>query len=415
MIEPGRPPSIMVRATARVMRNAPPTMMSTWRRNWSTGMSSSPLVLNWTALFNNTSMRPHRSITSATTLSTAASSVTSAQIAIASPPAALISATTASAGLRLDEDSPGSRDNARFLCEASALAYLPAEAGEARFKELLGLNARLFSAGNAQAWLATDDTNIVVAFRGTESPMSIDGLKDVLLTDAMNLLVVPEGRLGHDLAAAGVGARFHKGFADAIATIWDPLAAAIDAEVKKRDRPVWITGHSLGGALALYAAWLLKRRFIPVHEVCTFGGPMIGNRVASEAFNREFSGRIFRYVNGRDPVPKLPTLSLVANEFLHVDAERLVGKDPVTRIVDLVGTAQTGDPGGGQDHGVVVACALSSDRGVDVAPDASDVQIGPQRCQLHAPTGRSGAHDRAPRQLGELGAHVAEDREPPVP
>ncbi len=246
--------------------------------------------------------------------------------------------TTASAGLRLDEDSPGSRDNARFLCEASALAYLPAEAGEARFKELLGLNARLFSAGNTQAWLATDDTNIVVAFRGTESPMSIDGLKDVLLTDAMNLLVVPEGRLGHDLAAAGVGARFHKGFADAIATIWDPLAAAIDAEVKKRDRPVWITGHSLGGALALYAAWLLKRRFIPVHEVCTFGGPMIGNRVASEAFNREFAGRIFRYVNGRDPVPKLPTLSLVANEFLHVDAERLVGKDPVTRIVDLVGT-----------------------------------------------------------------------------
>ena len=59
--------------------------------------------------------------------------------------------TTASAGLRLDEDSPGSRDNARFLCEASALAYLPAEAGEARFKELLGLNARLFSAGNTQA------------------------------------------------------------------------------------------------------------------------------------------------------------------------------------------------------------------------------------------------------------------------
>ena len=244
----------------------------------------------------------------------------------------------AAASFRLDEDSPGSRGNARFLCEASALAYLPAAAGVRRFKELLGLDARLFSVGNTQAWLATDDSNIVVAFRGTESPTSIDGLKDVLLTDAMNLLVVPEGRLGHDLAAAGVGARFHKGFADAIAAIWDPLAAAIEADVKQRDRPIWITGHSLGGALALYAAWLLKRRFIPVQEVCTFGGPMIGNRAASEAFNREFAGKIFRYVNGRDPVPKLPTLSLVANEFLHVDAERLIGEDPVTRIVDLLGT-----------------------------------------------------------------------------
>jgi len=244
----------------------------------------------------------------------------------------------AQAGYRLDEDSPGSVDNARFLCEASALAYLPTEPGAARFKALLGLDARLFSAGNTQAWLAADAANIVLAFRGTESPTSIDGLKDILLTDAMNLLVVPEGRLGHDLAAAGVGAKFHKGFADAIASIWDSLADAVEAEVKRRDRPVWITGHSLGGALALYAAWLLKRRFVPVHEVCTFGAPMIGNEQASAAFNRECAGKIFRYVNGRDPVPKLPTMSLVANAFLHVDAERLVGGEPVTRIVDLVGT-----------------------------------------------------------------------------
>ena len=241
------------------------------------------------------------------------------------------------ADVRLDEGAPGSLGNARFLCEASALAYLPATAGAAAFQRVLGLDARLFSAGNTQAWLATDDAAIVVAFRGTESPTSLDGLKDILLTDAMNLLVVPEGRLGHDLAAAGVGARFHKGFADAIATIWDSLADAVDAEMRKRDRPVWLTGHSLGGALALYAAWLLKRRFVPVHEVCTFGAPMVGNREASDAFNREFAGRIFRYVNGRDPVPKLPTLSLVANEFLHVRSERLVGREPVTRIVDLVG------------------------------------------------------------------------------
>jgi triacylglycerol lipase len=249
-------------------------------------------------------------------------------------------------GFRLDEDQPGCRDNARFLCEASALAYLPAAPGKARFNDLLGLDATLYSVDNTQAWLATDDANIVVAFRGTESPATIDGLKDILLTDALNLLVVPEGRLGHDLAAAGVGARFHKGFADAIAQIWPPLADAIEAEFKRQDRPVWLTGHSLGGALALYAAWLLKRRFVAVHEVCTFGAPMIGNQTASEAFNREFAGKIFRYVNGRDPVPKLPTMSLVANEFLHVESERLVGRDPVTRLTDLLGAVASKAAGG---------------------------------------------------------------------
>jgi triacylglycerol lipase len=243
-------------------------------------------------------------------------------------------------------DEPGSLTTARFLCEASALAYLPSAEGVVAFRDLLGLEARLFSVDNTQAWLATDDEVIVVAFRGTESPTTLDGLKDILLTDALNLLVVPEGRLGHDLAAAGVGARFHKGFVDAIAEIWDPLAAAVEAEMKRRDRPVWLTGHSLGGALALHAAWLLKRRFVPVHEVCTFGAPMIGNKTACDAFNREFAGRIFRYVNGRDPVPKLPSLSLVANEFLHVDAERLVGRDPVTRLVDVLGTVATKAAGG---------------------------------------------------------------------
>lgn len=232
-------------------------------------------------------------------------------------------------------DSPG---NAVFLCEASELAYLPASAGTVAFKDRLGMDARLLTAGNTQAWLATDDDQIVVAFRGTESPDSLDGLKDILLTDAMNLLVVPEGRLGVDLAAAGVGARFHKGFVDAIAAIWDPLAAAIEAEVARRDRPVWLTGHSLGGALAVLAAWLLKRRFIQVHAITTFGAPMIGNAAACTAFNREFAGRIHRYVNGRDPVPKLPSFSLVANEFAHVERERLLGKEPMTGLADMVGS-----------------------------------------------------------------------------
>jgi hypothetical protein len=111
----------------------------------------------------------------------------------------------------LVEEPVGNLESARFLCEASALAYLPEDPGRQRFATELGLDARLMTAGNTQAWLGVDDANIVVAFRGTEAPTTLDGLKDILLTDAMNLLVVPEGRFGHDLSAAGVGARFHKG------------------------------------------------------------------------------------------------------------------------------------------------------------------------------------------------------------
>ena len=239
--------------------------------------------------------------------------------------------------MQLIEDAAGDPRNAQFLCRACQLAYLPAAAGAQGFRDDLGLSAKLFSVDNTQVYVAESPDHLVVAFRGTEDPTSIDGLKDWLLTDAMNLLVVPEGRLGHDLSAAGVGAKFHKGFVDAIAEIWEPLRDEVEAKMKQSDRPLWITGHSLGGALALLAAWLLKRRFINVHQIYTYGAPMIGNQKASDAFNREFSGKIFRYVSGRDPVPKLPGLSLVANEFTHVETAQVLGTDPMTNLSQFVG------------------------------------------------------------------------------
>ncbi|MFO1003155.1 MAG: hypothetical protein U0936_22710 [Planctomycetaceae bacterium] len=149
--------------------------------------------------------------------------------------------------MTLTEDAVGSLENATFLCLACQLAYLPEAEAIPQFHDQLGLNAKLISVDNTQVYVADNDEHIVVAFRGTEGPTTFDGLKDWLLTDAMNLLIVPEGRLGHDLAAAGVGAKFHKGFVDAIAEVWEPLRDLVEARFKEMDRPLWVTGHSLGG------------------------------------------------------------------------------------------------------------------------------------------------------------------------
>jgi len=217
----------------------------------------------------------------------------------------------------LDSTTTGALANARFLAKACELAYLEEPLGTAAFRALLGLTARLISVDNTQAYVARDDQSVVVAFRGSQSPKSLDGFKDWLLTNADNLLVVPAGRAGTDFAAAGVGARFHRGFLEALAEIWDPLHSAVREALEAKDRPLWITGHSLGGAIALLAAWRFQQQFIPVHEVMTFGAPMIGNAAAAQAFEREFPNRIFRYVDVEDPVPLLPTVSLVANTYRH--------------------------------------------------------------------------------------------------
>lgn len=227
--------------------------------------------------------------------------------------------------LVLHEDAFGDSRNARFLAKAAELAYLTSEEGKDAYLAELGLVAELISVDNTQAWVGSDQNNIVVAFRGTESPDKIEGLKDWLLTNAMNLLVLPQGRLGTDLAAAGVGARFHQGFADATGIVWEEVNSKVSSAMRESERPLWITGHSLGGALALFAGWLFIRRMINVHQIYTFGAPMIGNQAAVTAFNREFRGKLFRYVNMNDPVPRLPMYSLVANEFAHCAEERLLG------------------------------------------------------------------------------------------
>jgi hypothetical protein len=224
------------------------------------------------------------------------------------------------------EDTPGGNlGNAQYLAAASDLAYFNAPEGPQKFKAELGLDATLFSVGNTQAYVATDDQNIVVAFRGTEAPTSLEGLKDWLLTDADNYLILPEGQIGTDFAAAGVGARFHRGFMTALADIWGSVCAAVEAELQKKERPLWVTGHSLGGALALLAAWRFLRKTIDVYRVYTFGAPMVGNDTAVKAFDQELEGQVFRFVHGPDIVPRLPTISLVNNAYGHCLREVHVG------------------------------------------------------------------------------------------
>lgn len=51
---------------------------------------------------------------------------------------------------------------------------------------------------------------------------------------------------------------------------------------------------------------------------------------AIEAFDREFPNKIFRYVNNPDPVPKLPLMSLMSNQYGHCQKEIGLGEAVAT-------------------------------------------------------------------------------------
>ena len=74
-------------------------------------------------------------------------------------------------------------------------------------------------------------------------------------------------------------------------------------------RPLWITGHSLGGALAiLLALQLSKKPGCKLAGVVTFGQPKVGDAQLSQTITAQLLPFYRRYVNQRDIVPKLPPL-----------------------------------------------------------------------------------------------------------
>jgi hypothetical protein len=98
----------------------------------------------------------------------------------------------------------------------------------------------------------------------------------------------------------------------------------------KRDRPVWVTGHSLGGAVAaLLMATLEHRGFKEVAGV-TFGQPKVTDARGVERLARL---NLLRVVHEADPVPMLPPVFLEVGEigiYHHSGAELLIRPDGKT-------------------------------------------------------------------------------------
>ena len=107
---------------------------------------------------------------------------------------------------------------------------------------------------------------------------------------------------------AGHG-RVHAGFYDALSHVWRDLEDVVRQFNHQFTKTVWVTGHSLGGALAslTVARWLDSGR--PVHGMYTFGQPRTGDNSFARNFNFNFMPRAFRMVNNNDLVTRIPPRS----------------------------------------------------------------------------------------------------------
>src|SRR5262249_34460233 len=127
----------------------------------------------------------------------------------------------------------------------------------------------------------------VVAFRGTvfaSRDNDPDRWKLMLVGMAANIggAVIEDAELV-EAAGAAIGGRAHLGFTALLDEVWERVNA--EARALLPGRQLYLTGHSLGGALATLAAYRFQKAGVPVAGVFTFGSP----RVFDEELARQYA------------------------------------------------------------------------------------------------------------------------------
>ena len=176
---------------------------------------------------------------------------------------------------------------------ASRIAYSDQLAVTKHAKKLGFDQSEVITSGSMSAVVMSNKGCVVLAFRGTDMTSMRDWFVDLRATT--------------DSVKYG---RVHRGFYRA----WQGLRRDVVNTLRSHgasDKTFWVTGHSLGGALAgLYAYTETFERLLfrgpRIARVITFGQPLFGNDEVSNVMRKEFLGRYFRVVNGLDIVATVP-------------------------------------------------------------------------------------------------------------
>lgn len=120
----------------------------------------------------------------------------------------------------------------------------------------------------------------------------------------------------------------HRGFHDVIVHLWVDIKSAL-AEHDVINKVFWVTGHSLGGALAgLFgykveldgASWGIPAK---IDRIMTFGQPLFGDKFVAGYMGLKFNGRYFRIVNDTDAFARLPYWFYGAGSVIWLKQEKI--------------------------------------------------------------------------------------------
>jgi triacylglycerol lipase len=159
--------------------------------------------------------------------------------------------------------------------------------------------------------VSTEDY-ILLVWRGTDDIYKDDSW-EWIGTDAYFVLTEGDGPLANT--------KLHSGFWNSFKLIRRALETTLDGfEAKSKNKKIFITGHSLGGAMAILSAPYLKGRGYNIGEVYTFAAPRVIGNQAFKSKCEDLLGdrRIQRYEYGVDFVTKLWSPALNFSDYKAV-------------------------------------------------------------------------------------------------
>ena len=186
-------------------------------------------------------------------------------------------------------------DRTAFVMASMAkLAYEPYEKGDVELELFISKLAsggfelvEIFSVVETQAFLAHNGKYAVLAFRGTEGKW-----QDIQSDIRTKRKRTEQGKI-------------HSGFYDAYSLVSNQVKARLE-DVKHL--PLYITGHSLGGALATVATQDFEKSGYKdrIAACYTFGSPRVGNA----DFDKNIRSPIYRVLHFIDIVTFVPLFSM---------------------------------------------------------------------------------------------------------
>ena len=205
---------------------------------------------------------------------------------------------------KLKEWNEDTKMNAKILC--GNIIKLAKKYCDSNNKNIRNNKNNLFNKDELIGTILEDKDRIAIVFRGTLS------IYDIFVDLKQSLIGI------QDLdATINKNVKIHLGFYNYIKRILNTILSKIDVLViKNNTNHIFISGHSLGAALATIITYIISKRYPLIHIYnYDFASPRIGNQNFVDDYNSQKNITNLSIMNLFDSIPNLPSLD---KNFEHI-------------------------------------------------------------------------------------------------